>query len=91
MGTRGIKTVIQQILSEAKTDSVIDRLRDDLKTRLNLDPGGPMLTDRRFDRHKFDAFFIESRRQVCSKCVSNFRKLFLMRAFLISEIPIGDN
>jgi GTPase len=33
-GPRGIKTVIQQILAEAKADSVIDRLRDDLKKRL---------------------------------------------------------
>ena len=33
-GPRGIKTVIQQIVLEAKTDSVIDRLRDDLKKRL---------------------------------------------------------
>ncbi len=33
-GPRGIKTVIQQILVQAKADSVIDRLRDDLKKRL---------------------------------------------------------
>jgi hypothetical protein len=33
-GPRGIKTVIHQILAEAKADSVIDRLRDDLKNRL---------------------------------------------------------
>jgi GTP-binding protein Era len=33
-GPRGIKTVIQQIVAEAKTDSVIDRLKDDLKKRL---------------------------------------------------------
>ena len=33
-GPRGIKTVIHQIVSEAKADSVIDRLRDDLKARL---------------------------------------------------------
>ena len=33
-GPRGIKTVIQQLLVQAKTDSVIDRLRDDLKKRL---------------------------------------------------------
>ncbi|MFI5459363.1 MAG: DUF697 domain-containing protein [Isosphaerales bacterium] len=33
-GPRGIKTVIQQIIAEAKADSVIDRLRDDLKKRL---------------------------------------------------------
>ncbi len=33
-GPRGIKTVIQQILAEAKADSVIDRLKDDLKNRL---------------------------------------------------------
>ncbi len=33
-GPRGIKTVIHQILVQAKTDSVIDRLKDDLKKRL---------------------------------------------------------
>ena len=33
-GPRGIKTVIHQILTEAKSDSVIDRLRDDLKKRI---------------------------------------------------------
>ncbi|WP_422930335.1 YcjF family protein [Singulisphaera sp. PoT] len=33
-GPRGIKTVIQQILAEAKSDSVVDRLRDDLKRRI---------------------------------------------------------
>jgi GTPase len=33
-GPRGIKTVIQQIITEAKADSVIDRLRDDLKKRI---------------------------------------------------------
>ena len=33
-GPRGIKTVIQQIVAEAKADSVIERLRDDLKTRI---------------------------------------------------------
>jgi hypothetical protein len=33
-GPRGIKTVIHQILAEAKSDSVIDRLRDDLKRRV---------------------------------------------------------
>jgi GTP-binding protein Era len=33
-GPRGIKTVIHQILTEAKADSVIDRLRDDLKKRI---------------------------------------------------------
>jgi len=33
-GPRGIKTVIHQIVNEAKTDSVIERLRDDLKTRI---------------------------------------------------------
>ena len=33
-GPRGIKTVIHQILAEAKADSVIDRLRDDLKKRI---------------------------------------------------------
>ena len=33
-GPQGIKTVVQQMLVQAKTDSVIDRLRDDLKKRL---------------------------------------------------------
>jgi GTPase len=33
-GPRGIKTVVQQILAEAKADSVIDRLREDLKRRV---------------------------------------------------------
>jgi small GTP-binding protein len=33
-GPRGIKTVIQQLLVQAKSDSVIERLRDDLKKRL---------------------------------------------------------
>jgi GTP-binding protein Era len=33
-GPRGIKTVIHQIVTEAKTDSVIDRLKDDLKRRV---------------------------------------------------------
>jgi uncharacterized protein (DUF697 family)/GTPase SAR1 family protein len=33
-GPRGIKTVIQQILADAKADSVIDRLKDDLKKRI---------------------------------------------------------
>jgi small GTP-binding protein len=33
-GPRGIKTVIHQILADAKADSVIDRLRDDLKRRV---------------------------------------------------------
>jgi small GTP-binding protein len=33
-GPRGIKTVIHQILSQAKSDSVVDRLRADLKSRL---------------------------------------------------------
>jgi small GTP-binding protein len=33
-GPRGIKTVIQQIVAQAKADSVVDRLKDDLKARL---------------------------------------------------------
>ena len=33
-GARGIKTVVHQILAEAKADSVVDRLRDDLKRRV---------------------------------------------------------
>ncbi len=34
-GPRGIKTVIHQILEQAKNDTVIDRLRDDLKRRMS--------------------------------------------------------
>jgi hypothetical protein len=34
-GPRGIKTVIHQILAEAKSDSVVDRLRDDLKRKVS--------------------------------------------------------
>ena len=34
-GPRGIKTVIHQIVAEANADSVIDRLRDDLKRRVS--------------------------------------------------------
>jgi small GTP-binding protein len=34
-GPKGIKTVVHQILAEAKADSVIDRLRDDLKKRVS--------------------------------------------------------
>ncbi len=33
-GPKGIKTVVQQLLVQAKTDSVIERLRDDLRKRL---------------------------------------------------------
>jgi small GTP-binding protein len=33
-GPRGIKTVVHQILAEARADSVIDRLREDLKQRI---------------------------------------------------------
>ena len=33
-GTLGIKTVIQQILDQAQADSVMDRLRDDLRRRV---------------------------------------------------------
>lgn len=33
-GPKGIKTVIQQLLTQAKADSVIDRLREDLKAQL---------------------------------------------------------
>ena len=33
-GPRGIKTVIHQIVAQAQTDSVIERLRDDLKQRI---------------------------------------------------------
>ena len=34
-GPRGIKTVIHEILEQAKADSVLDRLREDLKRRVN--------------------------------------------------------
>jgi len=34
-GSKGIKTVIQQILDQAKADSVMDRLRDDLKKKVH--------------------------------------------------------
>jgi len=33
-GPRGIKTVIHEIMAQAKADSIIDRLREDLKKRL---------------------------------------------------------
>ncbi len=33
-GTKGIKTVIQQILDQAQADSVMDRLKDDLKRKV---------------------------------------------------------
>ena len=33
-GTLGIKTVIQQILLQAKADSVVERLRDDLRRKV---------------------------------------------------------
>jgi hypothetical protein len=33
-GALGIKTVIQQILLQAKADSVVDRLRDDLQRKV---------------------------------------------------------
>ena len=33
-GPKGIKTVIRQLIAQAKADSVIERLRDDLKKRL---------------------------------------------------------
>jgi small GTP-binding protein len=33
-GPKGIKTVIQQLIVQAKTDSVIERLRDDLRKRI---------------------------------------------------------
>ena len=35
-GPRGIKTVVQQIVSQAKTDSVVDRLKHDLKKRIGV-------------------------------------------------------
>ncbi len=33
-GPRGIKTIVQEILQQAKTDSVLDRLRDDLQRKV---------------------------------------------------------
>ena len=33
-GPRGIKTVVAEILAQAKADSVIERLRDDLKAKV---------------------------------------------------------
>lgn len=33
-GPKGVKTVIQEIMAEAKDDSIVDRLREDLKTQL---------------------------------------------------------
>ncbi len=33
-GPKGIKTVIQQLMTQAKADSVVDRLREDLKAQL---------------------------------------------------------
>lgn len=33
-GPMGIKTVVQQILQEAKSDSVLDRIKDDLKKKI---------------------------------------------------------
>jgi uncharacterized protein (DUF697 family) len=33
-GPQGVKTVVQQILAQARADSIVDRLRDDLKQRL---------------------------------------------------------
>ena len=33
-GPKGVKTVIQQLLAQAKADSVVDRLRDDLTSRI---------------------------------------------------------
>lgn len=35
-GPRGIKTVVQQIVSQAKSDSVVDRLKNDLRTRIGV-------------------------------------------------------
>lgn len=34
-GPRGIKTVVQQIVAQAKEDSVVDRLKEDLKKRIS--------------------------------------------------------
>ena len=34
-GPRGIKTVVAEILDQAKADSVVERLRDDLKAKVH--------------------------------------------------------
>ncbi|WP_165071492.1 GTP-binding protein [Paludisphaera rhizosphaerae] len=33
-GPHGVKTVVQQILAQSKTDSIVDRLRDELKSQI---------------------------------------------------------
>ncbi|WP_165249623.1 GTP-binding protein [Paludisphaera soli] len=33
-GPRGVKTVVQQLLAQAKDDSIVDRLRDELKSQM---------------------------------------------------------
>ncbi|MDG3004105.1 YcjF family protein [Paludisphaera mucosa] len=33
-GPRGVKTVVQELLAQAKADSIVDRLRDELKSQL---------------------------------------------------------
>jgi uncharacterized protein (DUF697 family) len=33
-GPRGVKTVVQDLLARARADSIVDRLRDELKTRV---------------------------------------------------------
>ena len=33
-GPRGVKTVVQQLLAQAKADSIVDRLRDELKSQV---------------------------------------------------------
>ena len=40
-GPKGIKTVIQQLMAQAKADSVVDRLREDLKAQLKRKPQAP--------------------------------------------------
>ncbi len=33
-GPHGVKTVVQQILAQSKADSIVDRLRDELKSQI---------------------------------------------------------
>jgi len=40
-GAKGIKTVIQEIMAQAKDDSIVDRLREDLKAQLKQKPQAP--------------------------------------------------
>lgn len=40
-GPKGVKTVIQEIMAEAKDDSIVDRLREDLKAQLDQKKQAP--------------------------------------------------